>query len=391
MPDRRSCGCLTTRLLQAKIDFKNCVNANNMNTASNNKGIANRVRQSIRAEAAYAVPPVSDAIKLDANESPWPLTPTLQAKWLECLSDIQLNRYPDGPATALTDTVRRVWQVPNEYDIMIGNGSDELIQIVEIGLAGPGGTVMTPVPTFVVYQRTADLIGATHHGIALDENFQIDLNGFIKAIDDVNPDCIFLATPNNPTGNCFVSDDVDAIASHADGLVVVDEAYGMFAQTLSLERLKRHDNVVIMRTLSKIGFAGLRVGVLIGRREWISELHKVRPPYNINALSQASAVFALENETELEQLVAETVQQRKRLQVALGEIAGMQVFPSDANFILMRCTGPHDAGDVHRHLKNAGIAVKNFDAPSTPLAGCLRISVGTSEQNDRLIASLKSL
>lgn len=368
-----------------------------MNAASNNDdnsnsiGIADRVRASIRAEAAYQVPPVSDAIKLDANESPYPLPPTLQQKWLQRLSDIELNRYPDGPASALADTVRRVWQVPDEYDVMIGNGSDELIQIVEIGLAGPGGTVMTPVPTFVVYQRTADLIGATHHGVALDENFQINLNGFLNAIDEVDPDCIFLATPNNPTGNCFVGEDVDAIASHAKGLVVVDEAYGMFAQTSGLERLKRHDNVVIMRTLSKVGFAGLRIGVLIGRREWIGELHKVRPPYNINALSQASAIFALENESELEQYVAAIVDQRKRLQRELGGIAGMQAFPSDANFILLRCTGTHDAGDVHRHLKKAGIAVKNFDAPSTPLAGCLRISVGTPEQNDLLIASLKSL
>lgn len=363
-----------------------------MNTDRFSKNAINqRVRASVRADAAYHTPAVSDVVKLDANESPYSLPSSLQAKWLECLSDIELNRYPDGPASELVDTVRRVWRVPEQHDIMIGNGSDELIQIVELGLAGPGGKVMTPAPTFVVYQRTAALIGASYLPVALDENFQIDLDSFLSAIDEHDPDCIFLASPNNPTGNSFDGDSIDQIASRAEGLVVVDEAYGMFAETPSLARLDRHENVVIMRTLSKIGFAGLRIGVLIGRREWINELHKVRPPYNINALSQASAIFALEHEQELEQHIVDIVAERRRLVAALSQVVGIHVFPTDANFVLVRATGKHNAAQIYGHLLGVGIAVKNLDVADTPLADCLRISIGSRAENDLLVRSLGSM
>jgi len=220
--------------------------------SASNTDIARRVRKSIRDDAAYQVPELDDVIKLDANESPYPLSDSLKSRWLECMRDVDLNRYPDGPSAELVNTVRAVWQVPDRFEVMIGNGSDELIQIVEIGLAGAGGCVMTPTPSFVVYERTADLLDARYVGVPLDENFQIELPRFLDAIDEHDPDCIFLATPNNPTGNSFVDQSIDQIASRADGLVVVDEAYGMFAQTPSLERLDRFDNVVIMRTLSKI-------------------------------------------------------------------------------------------------------------------------------------------
>jgi len=361
-----------------------------MKTASNNN-IAQRVRKIIRDDAPYQVPEPADVIKLDANESPYPLSDALKDRWLECMRDIDLNRYPDGPSVELVQTIRDVWQVPDRFDVLIGNGSDELIQIVEIGLAAAGGCVMTPSPSFVVYERTADLIDARYVGVALDEKFQIELPSFLSAIDEHDPDCIFLATPNNPTGNSFDDHNIDKIASHANGLVVIDEAYGMFAKEPSLERLDRFDNVVIIRTLSKIGFAGLRVGVLIGKPEWVSELHKVRPPYNINSLSQASAIFALQNAAELDSHINSIIEQRQRLATELAEIVGLEVFSSQANFILVRANGQISASEIHRQLMRVGVAVKNLDKADTPLASCLRISVGTETENDALLAGLRSL
>jgi len=346
------------------------------------------IRPEFLNTSAYHVADVGDVIKLDANESPYEWPEEIKAQWLDTLSRLELNRYPDAPANELRNIIRETWKIPDHFDILVGNGSDECIQVIESGVGGPGRKIMAPTPTFVVYENTAALVGSEFVGVPLAEDFSLDAAAMVDAVKQHNPACVFFAWPNNPTANLFDRDAIEQTIAATDGLVVIDEAYGAFSNASFLDDLGRYDNVIIMRTLSKIGMAGLRLGVMIGDPAWISQFHKVRMPYNVNSLSQASAAFALRHEEVFSRNFATLNAERDGLMEKLSAIGGLEVFPSDANFFLLRVTGEPGVAATHSKLLLEGIAVKNFHRPDTPLDSCLRISVGKPEENVALVEAL---
>lgn len=348
--------------------------------------IARLVRPEIRALGSYHVPEARGLIKLDAMENPYPWPASLQAAWLETLRAVELNRYPDPRAHALSARLRTALGVPAEAGLLLGNGSDELIQMILLALARPGAVVMAPVPTFVMYRQIAVSVGLEFAGVALAPDFALDREALLAALAARRPAVVFISRPNNPTGNLFERADVEAVIAAAPGLVVLDEAYHAFAGESFLDRLAAHSNLLVMRTYSKQGMAGLRLGVLAGAPAWLDAFDKVRLPYNVNSLTQASVAFALAHRELFEAQCREIVAERERLYRALQRLPGIRVWPSRANFLLFRVAG--HAGEVHARLREAGVLLKNLDAPGTPLAGCLRVTVGTPAENDAFVAAL---
>ena len=345
------------------------------------------IRADIRSLSAYHVPDSGDMIKLDAMENPYLWPESMQQQWLSQLTGVAMNRYPDPSASALTARIEQVMTVPKGMTSILGNGSDELIQIICMALAKPDSVVMAPEPTFVMYQMIACFTNMDYQGIPLDKNFQLDMPAMIKAINTYWPAVIFLAYPNNPTGNLFSEQDVRSIIEMAPGLVVVDEAYHAFAGHSFMPMLAEYDNLVVMRTVSKMGLAGLRLGMLSGPPEWLNEFDKVRLPYNINVLTQFSAEYALEHEGILKQQTDQICADRTVLQEALNALHGVSQYPSAANFILFKVNGM-SSENIFTALKQSGILIKRFGDTSGPLANCLRVTVGTAEENKAFIESL---
>jgi histidinol-phosphate aminotransferase len=364
-----------------------------MNERSSESGsvaryVAAVVRPEIRALRAYAVADATGFIKLDANENPFPLPAAVQARIAAAVASVPINRYPDGGADAVIAALRASLALPDLSGLILGNGSDELIQMITVTLARPGAVMLVPEPTFVMYRANALYAGMRFVGVPLRADFSLDIDAMLTAITREQPALIFLASPNNPTGNLFAEDDVVRILRAAPGLVVVDEAYCAFADTSFLQRAGEFGNLLLLRTLSKIGGAGLRLGYAIAAPEWIAELNKVRQPYNLNALTQAAAPVLLAEADLLAQQAAMIKAERSRLMVALGSLSGVQVFPSQANFVVVRVS---NASACFDRLQKEGILVKNLHGSHSLLAECLRITVGIPAENDALLAALKKI
>lgn len=348
------------------------------------------IRPEIRAISAYHVPDPGKMVKLDAMENPYPWPPEMVDAWLERLRHVAVNRYPDPAARALVGRLRAAMGVPDGMGVLLGNGSDELIQILALAVAAPGRKVLAPEPSFVMYRMIATFAGMDYVGVPLRPDFSLDREAMLAAIAAHDPAVVFLAYPNNPTGNLFDAADVEAILAAANGVVVVDEAYHAFAQASFMGRLGEFDNLLVMRTVSKLGLAGLRLGLLAGPAAWTAELDKVRLPYNINVLTQASAEFALEHLDVLDAQTARIRDDREAMADGLSALAGVEVFPSRANFILFRVpTGR--AASVFDGLKAKGVLIKNLAGAGGPLADCLRVTVGTPEENRAFLAALGGL
>jgi len=349
------------------------------------------VRDDIRELSAYHVPHPGNMIKLDAMENPYLWPESMKQQWLAQLTDIPMNRYPDPAAEKLTARLEQVMKVPEGMTSILGNGSDELIQIICMALSKPGSVVLAPEPTFVMYQMIARFTNMEYCGVPLDAQFQLDMPAMIQAIENHQPAVIFLAYPNNPTGNLFSEQDVRRIIEMAPGLVVVDEAYHAFADSSFMPMLSEYDNLVVMRTVSKMGLAGLRLGILSGRSEWISEFDKVRLPYNINVLTQFSAEFALERDDILKQQTDQICRDREIMQESLNRFAGLKQYPSAANFILFKVDNI-SSETIFDALKQAGVLIKRFAGNSglqeDPLANCLRVTIGTADENQVFIDAL---
>lgn len=345
------------------------------------------VRASIRALSAYHVPPSGGLIKLDAMENPYALPPDLQRELTAHLATVAVNRYPDAGAGELKSALRRAMGIADDFDILLGNGSDEIIQIIAQSVAEPGATLLSVEPAFVMFKMIATFCGLNYAGVPLKPDFSIDLEATLEAIAAHKPAVIFLAYPNNPTGNLFDIEAVRRIVAAAPGLVVVDEAYFAFSSRSFLDELRGHANVVLMRTVSKLGLAGLRLGLLIGRPEWIGEFEKVRLPYNLNVLTQAAAAFALRHYDVLLEQAARIVKGRGDLAAALAGMSGVTAYPSEANFILFRVA---DAAATFEGLKARGILIKNVSAAHPLLHNCLRVTVGTPEENAAFLAALQA-
>lgn len=346
------------------------------------------IRPEIRAISSYHVPDPGDLIKLDAMENPYRWPEAMVTEWLELLRDISINRYPDPAARKLTQSLRTAMEVPDGMGVILGNGSDEIIQMLALAMLGPERVVMAPEPSFVMYRMIATFSGIEYIGVPLRDDFSLDRAAMLEAIDRHNPALIYLAYPNNPTGNLFDDADIEAILNRSKGLVVVDEAYHAFARQSWMGRLGEYDNLLVMRTVSKLGLAGLRLGLLAGPPAWLTEFDKVRLPYNINVLTQTSAGFALRHMEVLDHQTAAIRKERERLLASLTAITEVTAYPSQANFILFRLPAGM-ADKVFESIKQQGVLIKNMGATSGPLADCLRVTVGTPEENSAFIDALK--
>jgi histidinol-phosphate aminotransferase len=347
------------------------------------------IRPEIRALTAYHVSDASGLIKLDAMENPYGWPPEMVAEWLETVRGAPINRYPDAGGTALKAALRQAMHIPDDMDLLLGNGSDELIQVLALALAAPGRVVIAPEPTFVMYRLISTYAGMSYLGIPLLPDFSLDLPALLQAIADYQPALVFLAYPNNPTGNLFDEDAVRTVIAASPGPVIVDEAYHVFAGRNLLGALREYPNLLVLRTLSKMGLAGLRLGFLVGSRDWIAELDKVRLPYNINVLTQLSAAFALRHTDVLETQAAAIRTERERVYAAISEMPGLTVYLSRANFLLFRA--PEGRGcALFQALRAAGILIKNLHGSSPALRDCLRVTVGTPQENAAFLKALSA-
>lgn len=356
--------------------------------------VKNFVKPNIRSLTAYEVKEIPCKVKLDANESPYGISSKLLTNLVSSKSQKllgALNRYPDPEAKDLKKMASREFGVRIE-NIIHGNGSDELIYYLITTFGGP---VLYPIPTFSMYGIIAQAIGEKRIGIPLDEEFDLDLEKILKAIKRHKPKLIFLSSPNNPTGNCFSSDRMlkiidltsSLITHHSSpSLVVVDEAYQPFVSDKGyMPMLEDYENLVIMRTLSKIGLAGLRVGFLIADEEIINEVNKVRLPFNLNSLSQAVATEALKDKKTLQSHIKSIMSERERLFDELTKIDSIGPYPSDANFILFRVKDPDK---VYKGLLEKGVLIRNM---KRVVNGCLRVTIGTPEENRIFLNALKKV
>jgi histidinol-phosphate aminotransferase len=341
------------------------------------------IRPEILALKAYHVPDSAGMVKLDAMENPYPLPAPMRSELAQALARVDLNRYPDPTGTKLRALLASKMSVPAGMEILLGNGSDDLIQIITFACARPGAALMFPAPTFVMYSMNAALSGMRPLRQELREDFTLDREAFVARVKAERPALVFIAYPNNPTGVLYPEEDVAAVLRAAPGLVVLDEAYHAFARRSFMPRLAEFPNLVVMRTVSKLGLAGIRLGYLAGRPEWIDEFNKVRQAYNVNALTQAAALFVLERLEVLEAQAALIRKEREVLGKSLVQLEGVTLFPSEANFFLVRVP---DADRTYEGLKRQGVLVRNLHPG---LKGCLRITVGTPDENRILLTALR--
>jgi histidinol-phosphate aminotransferase len=350
------------------------------------KGPEDLVRDEVRALKAYHVSPAQGLVKLDAMENPYALPSDLAKAMGERLGRIAVNRYPDPAAPGLKRRLREAMGIPDSLGILLGNGSDEILQIVSLVLAKPGAVVLAPEPSFVVYRLAAIAAGMRYVGVPLNADFTLDEKAFVAAIGRERPALTWIAYPNNPTGNLFPRETILAAIDASPGLVAVDEAYFAFAGGASfLGEVGRHENLIVVRTLSKLGFAGLRLGFAIAPAGWIDEFEKLRMPYNVNSLSAAAADLLLEHRDVFEAQTAAIVAERARLERALDAMPRVHRFPSAANFILVRVP---DGPRAFELLRERGILVRTFHGSHPLLAHCLRLTVGTPDENTRMLEAL---
>ncbi|HUP30763.1 MAG TPA: histidinol-phosphate transaminase [Usitatibacter sp.] len=344
------------------------------------------VREEILQLKAYHVAPASGMVKLDAMENPYRLPEALAAEMGERLAQVAVNRYPDPTAASLKASLRRAMGIPAAHAMVLGNGSDELIQMLSLALARPDAVVLAPEPSFVMYRMSAVAAGMRYVGIPLAPDFSLDEPALMAAIAAHRPALTWIAYPNNPSGNLFPREAILRVVAASPGLVAVDEAYYAFAGGASLlDEVGRHPNLVLVRTVSKLGLAGLRLGLAVGPAEWIDELEKLRPPYNVNVLTSAAAELILGRHEVLEEQTRRIVADRSALEAALDRMPGVSRYPSAANFVLVRVA---DAPRAFEALKARGILVRNLHGSHPHLAHCLRLTVGTADENAKLLGAL---
>jgi histidinol-phosphate aminotransferase len=341
------------------------------------------IRPEILALKAYHVADAGRMVKLDAMENPYPLPPAMRRELAEVLSRVELNRYPEPSGRELRALIARKMRVPQGMELLLGNGSDDLIQIVTLALARPGAVMMYPAPTFVMYSMNAVFSGMKAIAVPLRQDFSFDAGAFIARMRAERPALVFLAYPNNPTGVLYPEAEIVEVIEACEGLVVLDEAYHVFAGKTFMGRLADFPNLAVLRTVSKLGLAGIRLGYLAARPQWIAEFNKVRQAYNVNILTQTAALFVLERLEVLEQQAALIREERELLRAELIRMQGVEVFPSQANFFLVRVP---DADRTYEGLKRQGVLVRNLHPG---LSGCLRVTVGTPDENRILVAALR--
>ncbi len=338
---------------------------------------------------AYAVQDARGLVKLDAMENPHRLSPELQVELGRRLGALALNRYPDGRVNDLRAALASYARMPAGFDIMLGNGSDELISLMALACDVPGASILAPVPGFVMYAMSAQLQGLAFHGVPLTTDFELDEAAMLTAMARHRPSIVYLAYPNNPTANLWVDAVIEKIIvaqGEEGGLIVMDEAYQPFSSKSYIDRLARHGHVLLLRTLSKFGLAVVRLGYMMGPRALVAEIDKVRPPYNISVLNYECALFALEHADVFAAQAVDLCAQRAIVFEALQGLPGVRAWRSNANMILARVP---DAGRAFEGLKARGVLVKNVYKMHPLLANCLRLTVGTAQENAKMLAALQ--
>ena len=366
--------------------------------------IEKRIRPDVQSMHAYAIQDAAGFIKLDAMENPHRLSLELQAELGQRLGSVALNRYPDQRVDDLRRALAAYAQMPDGFEIMLGNGSDELIGLLAIACdvspdskTGAKPVILAPVPGFVMYALSAQLQGMEFVGVPLTADFELDEPALLAAIAHHQPAIIYLAYPNNPTANLWDESAmarVVAAARQTSSIVVMDEAYQPFSSRSYIDTIRsnpaEHAHVLLMRTMSKFGLAGVRLGYMMGQRELIGHINKVRPPYNISVLNYECALFALEHADVFAAQAADLRAQRARLLTALQAMPGLKVWPSDANMILVRILGEGErAQPVFEGLKTQGVLIKNVSKMHPLLANCLRLTIGTESENTQMLAALQ--
>jgi histidinol-phosphate aminotransferase len=330
-------------------------------------------KRNIRSLRAYQAEDIPCSIKLDANESPY---------GMRVLKSVQTNKYPDPEAKTLRKLIAGGLKVKAE-NVLHGNGSDELIYYLITAFGGP---VLYPVPTFSMYGIIAQSLGEKKIEVPLDNAFDLQTEKLIETIKKRTPKLTFLSSPNNPTGNCFSEDRIEEIIKQSRGLVIVDEAYQPYSDKRSFVPLmKKYQNLIILRTLSKIGLAGLRAGFMIAGRDIVHEVNKVRLPFNLNSLSQKVAVDALHNKKKMQSDIKIIISERRRLFKDLGKVKGIKPYPSDANFILFKA---EDGNSLYGNLLKKGVLIRNMNGVGD---GYLRVTIGTPRENNTFMKTLKQL
>ena len=361
-------------------------------TSSLQQRLLRVIRQDVQSTHGYAIQQSAGLIKLDAMENPFRLPLPLQRELGERLSRVAINRYPVQSTADVVAALSRHVELPTGCRLMLGNGSDELIDMLSVACNVAGASILAPEPGFVMYRMSAQLRGLRFIGVPLTVEFELDGSAMLAAIERERPALTYIAYPNNPTCNLWddaVIEGIVAAIGAQNGLVVFDEAYQPFSSRTWMQRMAAHEHVLVMRTLSKFGLAGVRLGYLCGRAALIDEVEKVRPPYNISVLNAEATLFALDHADEYARQAAVLRGERERLQAAFRAIPGVRAYPSEANMILVRVP---DAQRAFDGMKARGVLVKNIGAAlgHPLLANCLRLTVGAPEENTQMIDALKA-
>jgi histidinol-phosphate aminotransferase len=352
------------------------------------------IRQDIQSMHAYAIQDATGMVKLDAMENPFTLSTELQAELGQRLGAVAINRYPGARIDDLKQALARYVDLPEGCSLMLGNGSDELISLLAMACDVPGASILAPLPGFVMYAMGAQLQGLAFHGVPLTANFELDEPAMLDALREHQPAITYIAYPNNPTANLWDAAVIRRLIAQAatfGGLVVMDEAYQPFSSRSWLEEMRTNPaanaNVLLMRTLSKFGLAGVRLGYMLGAQALVQEVDKLRPPYNVSVLNAECALFALDHAHVFAEQASQIREQRTLLVNALAQMPGVTPFPSEANMVLVRVP---DAERSFNGLKARGILVKNVSKMHLLLSNCLRLTVGTPAENAQLIDALQN-
>lgn len=344
------------------------------------------IREDVRNTSAYPVTPATGMVKLDAMENPYTLPEPLRQALAARLATVDLNRYPDPTAPQLRQQLRQVMDIPERHGLLLGNGSDEIIQIAIQAVAREGATVMAIEPSFVMYRISARHARVNFVGVDLKPDFSLDEPATLAAMREHRPAIVFIAYPNNPSGNLYDAEAIARIIRAAPGLVVVDEAYQVFAGASFLQRLDEFPNLMVMRTVSKLGLAGIRLGYAAAHPDWIAEFDKVRPPYNVGVLNQAAGEVMLAHHAVLVEQAERILAERSRLYRWLAQRPDVICFPSDANFILIRVK---DAPAIYAAMKQRKVLIRTLHGSHPLLQQCLRLTVGTPQENDAMMLALE--
>ena len=336
---------------------------------------------------AYQVETVEEGIKLHANENPYPPSPELKSLILAHLENLDLNRYPDPDCKNLKEAISNRLGVSTDQ-LVIGNGSDELIQHLMQVFCDDGDTVAFPEPTFAMYSILAKGMGLNTQIFELDNKWDFEAKSVIKKLTSSHARIVFISYPNNPTGNCFSRTEIQKLIENFEGIVVLDEAYCDFSGQTFLDQMKDHNNLVILRSLSKIGLAGLRIGYGIFPRTLVDEINKIRLPYNSNSVTQIAATELLKNFSLVQKQIDSIKKERVRLFKELAKIKSINIYPSDSNFILFQAT--QNGEKVFRNLMENHILVRNLGSHPM-LKNCLRVTIGTKAENDQFLDKLKKV